>query len=226
MTTSLLRLCAVSIVVLLSSSVAYPQDIITTVAGNGVFGFGGDGGPATSASLASPIGVAVDGTGNLFIADLANNRVRKVDTAGIITTVAGNGAPGFSGDGGPATSANLSNPRDVEVDGAGNLFIADIGNQRIRRVTRTLTPSEAIQKLISDVVALNLQQGISNSLDAKLDAALQALDDVNQNNNVAAINSLQAFINFVDAQRGGQISDADADALIAATQEIITLLGG
>ena len=87
-------------------------------------------------------------------------------------------------------------------------------------------PAEAIQQLIADVVALNLKQGISNSLDSKLEAVLQALDDVNENNNVAAINMLQAFINAVEAQRGVHISDADADALIAAAQQIVTLLGG
>ena len=111
-----------------------PSGIITTVAGNGTRGFSGDGGPATSASLALPHGVAVDAAGNLFIADQGNQRIRKVDPAGIITTVAGNGTRGFSGDGGPATSASLAIPRRVAVDAAGNLFIADQVNQRIRKV--------------------------------------------------------------------------------------------
>jgi trimeric autotransporter adhesin len=108
---------------------------ITTVAGNGNFGFSGDGGPATAASLAGPDGVALDSAGNLFIADTSNQRIRKVDHATLnITTVAGNGTFGFSGDGGPATSANLANPFAVEVDNAGNLLIADFNNQRVRRV--------------------------------------------------------------------------------------------
>jgi hypothetical protein len=89
---------------------------------------------------------------------------------------------------------------------------------------RTLTPVGAIQGLAIHVMTLNLQHGIENSLDAKLEAAVQALDDVNNNNDVAAINSLQAFINAVEAQRGNKISDADADALIAAAQEIIAVL--
>ena len=108
--------------------------LITTVAGNGIWGFSGDGGPAIDASLAWPSDVFVDGAGNLFIADGRNNRIRKVDTSGLITTVAGNGTEGFSGDGGPATQASLAGPLSVFVDGAGNLFIADGGNRRIRKV--------------------------------------------------------------------------------------------
>jgi sugar lactone lactonase YvrE len=109
--------------------------IITTVAGNGIAGYAGDGGAATSAMLSNPFGVAVDAAGNLFIADSGNQRIRKVSTSGIITTVAGNGTYGYSGDGGAATSAMLSDPYGVTVDAAGNLFIADSGNQRIRKVS-------------------------------------------------------------------------------------------
>jgi len=87
-------------------------------------------------------------------------------------------------------------------------------------------PVELLVDLAQDVIALNLQQGISNSLDAKLDAAMQALDDINESNDVAAINTLQAFINAVEAQRGNKIPEADADALIAVAQEIINLLSG
>jgi len=111
-----------------------PNDIITTVAGNGATNYFGDGGAATNASLDGPDGSAVDGSGNLFIADLGNNRIRKVDPNGIITTVAGNGSAGFSGDGGAATNASLDDPDSVAVDGLGNLFIADLGNNRIRKV--------------------------------------------------------------------------------------------
>ena len=107
--------------------------IITTVAGNGSTGYSGDGVAATNASH-PPAGVALDASGNLFIADWNNNRIRKVDTNGIITTVAGNGSPGYSGDGGPATSASLAYVEAVDVDGSGNLFIADTDNNRIRKV--------------------------------------------------------------------------------------------
>ncbi len=116
--------------------------IITTITGNGFGagtgsgGFSGDGGPALSAELNIPIGgVAFDATGNMFIADNENNRVRMVNTAGIISTVAGNGLGGFSGDGGIATVAELYNPMGVALDAAGNLYIADASNYRIRKVS-------------------------------------------------------------------------------------------
>jgi uncharacterized protein (TIGR03437 family) len=114
---------------------------ITTVAGNGNSGYSGDGGLAASAQLARPVGVAVDAGGNLYIADTGNQRIRKVSAGGIITTVAGNGNPGFSGDGGPATSEQLWNPSNVAVDAVGNLYIADQGNNRIRKVNASGTIS-------------------------------------------------------------------------------------
>jgi uncharacterized protein (TIGR03437 family) len=108
--------------------------VIATVAGNGTPGFSGDNGPATSAQLANPLGVAADSAGSVYIADRNNHRVRKV-SGGVITTVAGNGTPGFSGDNGPATSAELNYPEGVAVDSAGNVYIADTGNGRIRKVS-------------------------------------------------------------------------------------------
>ena len=111
--------------------------IITTVAGNGEQGYGGDGGSATAAKLYFPQGVAVDGSDNLYIADTGNHRIRKVDADGIITTVAGNGARDFGGDGGSATAAKLHWPRGVAVDGDGNIYIADAGNHRVRKVDAT-----------------------------------------------------------------------------------------
>ena len=114
-----------------------PSGIITTFAGSGSpnsYNFGGDGGPATQASLSDPAGLAVDRAGNVYIADGLNNRVRKVDTAGTITSVAGNGQSQFSGDGGPATSAGLAQPTGLAFDADGNLYIADTGNQRVRMV--------------------------------------------------------------------------------------------
>ena len=110
------------------------NSLITTVAGNGVQGYSGDGGAATNASLSYPSGVAVDASGNLFIADYYNNRIRQVDSSGLITTVAGNGTAAYSGDGGPATNASLSYPSDLALDANGNLFIADTQNSVIRQV--------------------------------------------------------------------------------------------
>ena len=110
--------------------------VITTVAGNGLQGYSGDGGPAISASLFYPCGIAVDSMGNMYIADNGNNRIRKVDSAGVITTVAGNGSENYSGDGGPAISAGLL-PTGVEIDNLGNLYIVDGYNQRIRKVDTT-----------------------------------------------------------------------------------------
>jgi len=109
--------------------------IITTIAGNGSFGFSGDGGQATAAELNSPKGVTFDAVGNLYIADFYNSRVRKITTTGIISTVAGNGTAGFSGDGGNATSAEIEFPYGVALDAAGSLYIADGSNNRIRKVT-------------------------------------------------------------------------------------------
>jgi uncharacterized protein (TIGR03437 family) len=110
-----------------------PTGMIRTVAGNGLAGFSGDGGPATSATLNNPAGIAIDASGNLFIADIDNYRIREVSAAGIISTVAGNGTAGFSGDGGPALSAELSDPSAVAVDSSGDLFIT--GGYRIREVS-------------------------------------------------------------------------------------------
>ena len=113
---------------------------ITTVAGRlGPPGFGGDGGPAVEAQLSWTLGLAVDGAGNLYIVDAGNARVRKVDTAGVITTVAGSGEPGFSGDGGPATEARLGTVSGLAVDDSGNLYLADLEHNRVRKVDATGT---------------------------------------------------------------------------------------
>jgi sugar lactone lactonase YvrE len=107
---------------------------ITTVAGTGVAGWKGDGGPATSAQI-NPSAIAIDGAGNIYLAETGTSTVRKIGTNGIITTIAGIGTPGYSGDNGPAASAKLNQPTGVAVDTAGNVFIADTYNFRIRRVT-------------------------------------------------------------------------------------------
>jgi hypothetical protein len=107
--------------------------IMTTIAGNGSSSFSGDGGPALQAGM-DPFGIDVDGAGNIYFADTYNNRIRKINTSGIITTIAGTGTSGFSGDGGPATSAELKNPNAVRIGSSGEIFISDMINQRIRKI--------------------------------------------------------------------------------------------
>jgi len=113
-------------------------NIITTVAGTGTSGYSGDGGPATNAKLGTPGGACLDRNNNIYIPDYANHRIRKVDAAtGIITTIAGNGANGYSGDGGPATAATLSYPVSICKDISGNLLWAEYGNNVIRKLDIT-----------------------------------------------------------------------------------------
>jgi uncharacterized protein (TIGR03437 family) len=109
--------------------------IITTVAGTGQEGFSGDGGAATAAQFSFPRDVAVDVQGNLYIADTGNCRIRKVTPAGTVSTLAGTGTPGFSGDGGSAASAQLSYPEGLAIDSTGNLYVADSWNYRVRKIT-------------------------------------------------------------------------------------------
>ncbi|MCY4588591.1 MAG: SBBP repeat-containing protein, partial [Bryobacterales bacterium] len=125
-----LTLCAA---LLVSAAGTQPSDdwTISTFAGTWEVG---DGGPATAAGLTYPGGVAADGLGNIYIAGSSNNRIRRVDPSGTITTIAGTGERGFGGDGGPATQAQLASPGGVAVDGLGNVYISDMNNHRIRRV--------------------------------------------------------------------------------------------
>jgi hypothetical protein len=112
-----------------------PAGVSSTVAGAGESGFSGDGGDASAAKLRSPVRIALDTAGNLYIADNGNARIRKVSAAGAISTIAGTGRPGFSGDNGPATAAQIASVAGLGVDAAGNVYVADAGNARIRRIT-------------------------------------------------------------------------------------------
>ena len=114
--------------------------IISTVAGTGVAGFSGDGGLATAAAINTPYGMSVDASGNIFICDYNNFRVRKVNTAGIMSTIAGTGAGSYSGDGGLATAAELNRPTGIAVDASGNIYIADVNNQRVRKLAPCTMP--------------------------------------------------------------------------------------
>ena len=112
--------------------------LITTIAGTGTAGYSGDNGPATAAQLDLPTALAIDASGNLYLADTANHRIREINaTTGIITTIAGNGTQGFSGDNGPATAASIDSPTGLALDAANNLYLADTHNNRIRRIDAT-----------------------------------------------------------------------------------------
>jgi uncharacterized protein (TIGR03437 family) len=146
---------------------------VATVAGNSVQGYAGDGGPATSANLNGPEGVAVDATGTLYIADTFNHRIRAVSPSGTMTTFAANGYPGFSGDGGPAVGATLFLPTDVAVDQQGSVYIADFGNSRIRKVTNgtisTIAGSGNDQQAVDGVPAMSVR--LSGPTGVAVDAA-------------------------------------------------------
>ena len=135
------------------------QGIITTIAGTGSPAFGGDDGPAVSAQLNFPSGLACDDKGELYISDRSNNRIRKIGSDGIISTYAGVGVAGFGGDFGPAIEAMLKYPFGIGLDLNGNLFIADRGNNRIRRVSAggnmTTVADKIIMTIMRDLVTEN-----------------------------------------------------------------------
>ncbi len=146
--------------------------VITTVAGTEAPGYTGDNGPATSATLNGPWGVAVDSSGNLYISDAGNNVIRKV-SGGVISTIAGTDVPSYTGDNGAATSATLSSPRGIALDPLGNLYIADFGNNAVRLVANgviTTVAGNGIAGYTSDGVAAT-SSSLSGPVDVKLDAS-------------------------------------------------------
>lgn len=149
-----------------------PNGIITTIAGTGEQGYGGDGGPATQAILFGPGYLQLDAQGNLYLSDL--NRIRKIDRQGIITTVVGSGPDGFSGDGGPATQAKIHSPQGMAFDQQGNMFFGDRSNKRVRKVDA--------QGIITTVVGTGQLNGAFNGdghapLRANLDGPTDVLID-------------------------------------------------
>ncbi len=162
---------------------------IDTIAGNGEWNYRGDGGLATGSPIFLPMGEAVDAAGNLYLSDTNNNRVRRVDaTSGVIATVAGNGTPGFSGDGGLATNAMVSSPAGLLLDGAGNIYFADSGNSAVRRV-------DGVSGIITTVAGTGTVQGYSGDNGAATSAKLTVPEDV----------ALDASLNLLIADTGNNV---------------------
>lgn len=184
-----------------------PDGTISTYAGNGVGGFGGDGGKATSASLHFPYGLAMDPAGNLYIADSQNNRIRKVATDGTITTVAGTGTAGAAGDGGPATGAQLKNPYAVAVDPSGSIIIADYGNNVVRRVT----PDGIINRIAGGPSAAYAGDGLGATF-ARLNSPAGLAVDTNGNIYVADSSNwvIRVLTPVAPAVSGGGVVSASA----------------
>jgi surface antigen len=158
--------------------------VVTTVAGNGIYGYSGDGGPATSASLSDPQGIVFDPIGYLVIADTFNHRLRKVDLGtGIITTIAGTGNAGFTGENVPATKADLNSPRGIAIDKNSDLYLADSGNHVIRKLTK-----QADGTYIINTVAGNGVAGVPGENVTALGTSLNTPSDV------AVDSSLQLYI--------------------------------
>jgi uncharacterized protein YjdB len=177
-----------------------PAGIISTIAGTaGVGGSSGDGGPATAALFWHVWGLKVDAAGNIYLADASNHKIRKISTTGIVTTIAGTGVAGFSGDGGPATSARLNNPSDIDIDAAGNIYISDQQNYRVRMINTA--------GIISTVTGLGVAAysgdcgppplaKINNTVDLVIGPANELYFCDDQNNRVRHITTCSSIMSF------------------------------
>lgn len=198
--------------------------IISTIAGTGTLGYSGDGGPALSAELRGPCGIKLDAGGNLFIADYYNHVIRKVDNNNVISTIAGTGNIGSTGDGGPATAATLYAPNDVAFNNNGDLFIADSGNSRIRKVSNAgIGFNEHNFRACKIRVAPNPNCG---NFSVKLCAALQPTEIQLYNSLGILVASKQissgdAAISFENVESGAYFVRMHAGSEITATEKII-----
>jgi len=183
--------------VLLNARPAQSQGIITTFAGNGNMTFSGDGGPATAASLNHPRGLAIDSAGGVYIADTDNWRVRRVSPAGIVSSVAGNGSYGAGGDGSLAINASFSDVTDIALDAAGNLYIADASNRRIRRVTPNgivaIVAGTGIQGSSGDG-GLAINAALNRPISVTVDAAGNLYICDSSNHNIRRVNLASGII--------------------------------
>jgi trimeric autotransporter adhesin len=197
---------------------------VTTIAGSGTSpNFGGDGGPATSAQLNAPSGIAVDSSGNWYIADTANNRIRMVDSKGTISTFAGTGTAGASGDNGPAMAAELNAPHGLAVDSADNLYIADSGNNEIRMITPAGTIS---------TIAGQLNNPLSVAVDSQLtvsiaDSGNNRVAQVTASGNVSTLAKITGVL-AVAVDSSGNVVAADASQVwtVSANGSTASLIGG
>ena len=201
--------------------------IISTVAGTGVEGFSGDGGPAIDARLASNDAMGIDSQGNLYIVDSFNHRVRKVDVAGIISTVAGSETPGFSGDGGPAVEAGLLQPIGLALDSVGNMYISDFGNNRIRKVTNA-TPAQMVSGLITLITQLQIPNYTRIALTVPLRTIMRLLERRSIINDQRACRLLSAYVDGVEliASRGRLgLTISDAVRIVFQAESIARSVG-
>lgn len=198
--------------------------IITIVAGNGISsGYTGDGGPATDAKIWNAAYMAVDDIGNIFIADRANHAIRKVDTFGIITTIAGNGTAGFTGDSGPASAALLNDPEGISVDHSGNIIFADAGNNRIRKIST----SGMISTIAGNGNCCYATDGglADTSTIAVLDIALDAADNIYFTDRHARVREINASDGIITTIAGTGTAGVGADSG-PATATAISATGG
>jgi len=200
--------------------VAAATGIITTVAGNGRPAYAGDNGPATAASIAFPNGVAVDATGNLYIADYSNHRIRRIAAAtGIITTLAGNGSAADGGDGGPASAASLRWPAHVVVDAAGNVYIADSGNNRVRKVAFATGNISTVAGNGSKGYSGDNDQATSSMLNGPSGVAL----DGNENLYIADRDNARVRMVLGETKALAQIPDPPSNVSAIATNGLVTV---